>query len=91
MSPPGERNPVVVFFGLLLIAVGGLIALASGACTLAVTLGGLSQAGGDGFVALLLLCLAVGAVPMIFGVGLVVVGSLMCRRRVTRRDRPPPP
>jgi hypothetical protein len=90
MHPTGDRNPVLVFFGWLLIAVGGLITFASGACTVTFVIGGFSQTNADGFIEWLLLCLAIGAAPMIFGAGLVVVGWLMCRRRVTRRDRPPP-
>jgi hypothetical protein len=90
MSPPRDRNPVVVFFGWLLIAIGGLVTFASGACTVTFVVGGLNQTNADGFIGWLLLCLAFGAVPMLLGAGIAAIGWLMCRRRVTRPDRSPP-
>jgi hypothetical protein len=86
MSPPRGRNRVVVFFGWLLVAVGGVIAFTSGTCTLSFVVGGITQPNPDGLIVWLLLCLAIGAVPMAAGAGLAFLGWLMCRPAVTRRD-----
>jgi hypothetical protein len=86
MPNPDDRNPVAKFFGLLLIGVGGVITLASGACTITFAAGGIGQTDASGAMNWLLLCLGIGALPMAFGAGLVVIGWLLCRRRVTRRD-----
>jgi hypothetical protein len=41
MAEPSGRDPVVTFFGVALMAVGGLIALLCGLCAVWVVVGGL--------------------------------------------------
>ena len=74
-----RRNPVMAFFGWLIMAVGALIFLAAGACTVAFNVAGASQTDPGGVVSLLLMSLAFAAIPLAIGAGLVVLGWLMAR------------
>lgn len=75
-----------VFFGWILMAVGGLIALTCGLCTLGVAAYGVSgQAGSPpGPMSVVMMALIFGGVPTAAGVGLFILGL-----RLTRGPKPP--
>ena len=93
-APVPEHHGMQHFFGLLLMAVGGLIAVTCGLCTLvvgglfvvsAVSVGGMLA--GPSALSGLLLPLIVGGVPAAGGAYVFVVGRRMFRRG---RDEPKP-
>lgn len=87
MSPRPERSPAVVFFGWLLMGIGGLIAVTAGACSLYFLAGLLGAGDGlDGLVSGLGLILIFGGVPIAVGLALIYAGRVISRPRVTRRD-----
>jgi hypothetical protein len=66
-------NPVRAFFGVLLMAVGALIALATGLCVWIV--GGSSLGGGQvDSGSQIMSAMTIGAIPMLIGLGLIVGG-----------------
>ena len=82
----GERNPVVRFFGWLLMGIGGLIAVTAGACSLYFLVSMVASTGSGGFggvLGSLGLVAAFGGVPIAVGVGLFVAG-----RAISRPSRP---
>lgn len=86
MTEPKQPSQVAVFFGFLLMAVGGLIALTAGACSVMV-LASMGTAGSwDGLPGLLMSVLVFGGVPFAAGAGLVIIGRYISKRRVVRRD-----
>lgn len=88
MSPRPERNPAVIFFGWLLMGIGGLIAVTAGACSLyfVVSMLGNGAGGPDGFVNVLFMTLIFGGIPIAVGAALIFAGRAISRPRVTRRD-----
>ena len=89
MSPRPERNPAVVFFGWLLMGIGGLIAVTAGACSLYFLAGVLGAGGGgglDGLMSGLGLILLFGGVPIAVGLALIVAGRAISRPGGARRD-----
>jgi hypothetical protein len=72
---------VIRFFGWLLMAMGGLIALTAGACTLIV--GGqmiwASLQYAQGIPGSLFLILIFGGVPIMVGIGLFIAGRALAR------------
>lgn len=88
MNESGDRNgrPVQRFFGVLLVAAGALIGGLSGLCTVfGVGVGAVEMFAhpGDG-LSFIATALAVGAIPIIVGVGLFIAG-----RALVRGARPP--
>lgn len=88
MSPRPERNPAVVFFGWLLMGIGGLIAVTAGACSVVFLVSMLGSAGSslEGLPGMLGLMLIYGGIPLGVGVLLVVAGRAISEPRFTRRD-----
>jgi hypothetical protein len=84
----GGGNPVGQFFGVLLIAVGALIATLCGLCTLVFIGTSFAGAGSDRAAALsgIPIFLLIGGTPTAFGAILIWLGILMVRRG---RRRPP--
>ncbi len=81
MSQTPARSPAVVFLGWLLMAVGALIALTTGACT-AWVLAGLFANGSGGYGSAggwALLSLLFGGVPCLVGLGLFFGGRRLAR------------
>jgi hypothetical protein len=79
-----KRSPVVVFLGWLVMAVGVLVALTAGLCTLLLAP---SMFSGPGDVSAGLVLLSVfGGVPALVGVGMVLAGW-----SIVRPPRPSPP
>ena len=85
-----ERSPVVRFFGWLLMGIGALIAVTTGACTVysLTTLvtgatGGSGDYGAAGGWALIVLL--VGGIPCLVGVGLFFIG-----RQILKPPKPKP-
>ncbi|MBI1199432.1 MAG: hypothetical protein GC203_16345 [Phenylobacterium sp.] len=83
MTDPGSRNGHAVqrFFGVLLVAAGALIGGLSGLCTLFGVGAGLLEMlahPGDG-LSFIGIALAVGAIPIIVGVGLFIAGRGLVR------------
>lgn len=81
MSEPGRRRPVVQFLAWLLMAVGVLIALTTGGCTLYV-LAGLAANGSGGYGSTaewVLLSLFVGGLPCLVGIALFFGGRRLSR------------
>jgi len=77
------------FLGWLLIAVGGLMALLCGGCTLFVAIGGLFSAGNSPAAAVLLsvvLVAVVGGLPTLAGAALVWAGWRIARPRKPKPD-----
>ena len=78
-------SPVKVFFGWCLMAVGGLIALTCGLCTLGFMAAGAVSAikGGGAFagVQAIAVSLMFGGLPTAIGAGIFVVGWKMTRNR----------
>lgn len=73
-------------FGGVLLAVGVLIAGASGLCSIAVLVSGLAEQGGPDSILSFLPAVAIfGGIPLLGGVGLAVLG-----RSLIRSDSPPP-
>ena len=64
------------FFGGILLAIGILIAGASGLCTLIVLLSSF----GDGMKGVIPMALIVGGLPMAIGGGLIYAGRYLLRR-----------
>ena len=87
MTDPGPHDPsaVTVFFGRILMAVGGVIALSCGLCTVSFAGWGLwsaFQPDGPGYGwAMAIVALKIGVVPTGVGVGIVVVGRDLARPR----------
>jgi small neutral amino acid transporter SnatA (MarC family) len=84
---PQRPSAVAIFFGWLLMAIGGLMVLLCGACTL--TFWGIeltTTGGGDAAGGLLMVGL-IGGLPTAAGALLFWVGLRMVRpRKMTRRD-----
>jgi hypothetical protein len=82
------RNPVVVFFGWLLMGIGGLIAVTAGACSLFFLVSMLSGSGGNlaGIPGMLGLMLLFGGIPLAVGAALFFAGRAISRPRITRQD-----
>lgn len=80
-------SPLKIFFGWLLMAVGGLIALTCGLCTLGFTFGCTMAAIAAGphtdqnWLGSGMLGLAIGAPPTAIGAGLFVLGLKLARKR----------
>ena len=68
------------FLGGLLLAVGILIAGASGLCTIVFWGLAIADAHGSDFLGFLLLSLMVGGIPFVIGVGLILWGRWLLRR-----------
>jgi len=84
-SPPGP-GVVIKLFGAMLMALGGLIALLSGLCSLAflaAMLRSFSQnvGSGQGAMSALPVVLLFGGVPFAAGIGLIIVGRFVYRGR----------
>lgn len=87
MSPQPERNPAVVFFGWLLMGIGGLIAVTAGACSVVFMVSMLSSGDGlDGLVSTLGFMLIFGGIPVSVGTALVIAGRAISKPRITKRD-----
>ncbi|WP_421932607.1 hypothetical protein [Phenylobacterium sp.] len=82
MSEPRSARRL---FGTALMAVGGLMAALSGLCTLGYAGVGLVaaiQGGDDGYgIVILIVALAAGLVPILFGVGLYFGGKALRKPR----------
>jgi hypothetical protein len=76
-----RRNPVAVFFGWLLLAVGVLIAGTAGLCTLAVLGSTFPHAAPAEFIGMAVMALIFGGVPASVGVGLFFIGKMLLRKR----------
>lgn len=87
MSGQKRRSPVVQFLGWLLVAVGVLIALTAGACSLIFMVvflpAGTSNYFGD-LGDMILLLLTVGGVPLLIGLALFFGGLRLSRPSRTR-------
>lgn len=95
MTAP-RSNPVLGFFGAMLIGVGALIAVLCGLCTGVFFIGGLFGGRGDMFggVDIAIMSLFIGGIPTAIGVGLFYGGRAMLRasdppKPVVRLDEPP--
>ena len=86
MTQPRQPSQTAVFFGWLLMAVGGLIALTAGACSLLFLVSMGTAGSWDGLSGLLLLMLIFGGVPILIGVGLIYAGRRISRPRITKPD-----
>ncbi|WP_420471805.1 hypothetical protein [Brevundimonas sp. FT23042] len=83
----GKPNPVAAFFGWLLMAAGVLIALTAGACSVVFIVSLISSVGApEAWPSMLGLILLFGGLPVGFGVGLIFIGRMLARRKITRRD-----
>jgi hypothetical protein len=82
VSDDGRPDALRRFFAALLMTIGALIAGLSGLCS-AVFLVGYASSGPDR--QMIVLPLFFGAPPILFGVGLFLLG-----RRLWRRDQRPP-
>jgi hypothetical protein len=84
----GERNPVAVFFGWIMLAAGVLIAGSAGLCSavfLVMTVGETAASSrgalfGD-LPSMLLLVLLFGGIPIAAGVGIGFLGWMIVRKR----------
>jgi len=86
MTERRQPSQVAVFFGFLLMAVGGLIVLTAGACS-AMALAYLGTTDSlDGMLGMLMSVLLFGGLPLAAGAGLFIVGRRISKPRVTRRD-----
>jgi len=88
-APAPDHNRAPRFFGLVLMAVGGLIAATCGLCTLVVAGGGLVALvasganvlqGLPGALTILVTALVIGGAPAGVGVLLFIAGRRMFRR-----------
>ncbi len=79
-------NPVGRFFGGLLMAVGGLIAVTSGLCTLVLTVAGVGSNLSDPSASITVLTdglpfvLGIGGVPFVIGLVMYLAGRRLYRR-----------
>jgi phosphate/sulfate permease len=84
-----DRNPVAQFFGWLLMGVGALIALTTGACTAylltTAVFGSVNSMYFGGLASWIVMVLAIGGLPCAIGVGLFFVGRAISRPRARRR------
>jgi hypothetical protein len=89
-----DPNPLAKFLGWLLMGVGALIALTTGACTAFFLTMPMLQGGGSAGVGEVMgwvgLVLAVGGLPCLVGICLFFVGRAISRPRSRRRDGDPP-
>jgi hypothetical protein len=77
-EPNADPSPVARFFGGLLMAVGGLIAVTSGLCSLAIlTMGAVSS--GNDLGDSIPLVLLVGGIPFGIGLALFFIGRRLYR------------
>jgi hypothetical protein len=87
-----DRPPprtVAIFFGWVVMAVGGLMGLLCGACTLIVWGVGFTSTPLDGAMSLFLTAAVIGGLPTVCGAALFWVGWRMVRpRRTTPRPAP---
>jgi hypothetical protein len=84
VEPKGKRNPLLMFFGACLMAVGALIATLCGLCTVAVSGSMLATGGGSGGVdpsGTVLILFLFGGLPTLFGVAVFGVGVWLVRHR----------
>ncbi len=93
MTSTQDPGPVRKFFGWLLMAVGGLIAGTTGACSLYILATSIFSGGDLGYFGGLLswiaLVLVVGGIPCLIGVAVFFGGRALCRPRP--RNRPTVP
>lgn len=86
MSEPLPRSPLIRFLAWLLMAVGVLVAVTTGACTLYV-LAGLAANGSGGYGSTgewVLLSLFIGGLPCLIGIALFFGGLRLSRPSRTR-------
>ena len=90
-------EPIKRFFAAALMAIGGLIALLCGLCTLGWTgfvivalTTSRDKSTAAAFGGTLLITLFVGVLPTLFGVGLFVAGRGLRRPNPPRTGTPPP-
>ncbi|HYD28965.1 hypothetical protein [Brevundimonas sp.] len=91
MSGGDGTRAAARFFGLLMMAAGGLIALTTGACTLYVVLAGLMANGSGGYGTTgewVVMALVIGGLPCLIGVGLFLGGRKLSRPPRARRVAP---
>lgn len=76
MNPRPAPNPALVFFGWLLMGIGGLIAVTAGACTVifAVPAVQSSLEYPEGLPGTLLMLFIFGGIPLLFGIALFIAG-----------------
>jgi hypothetical protein len=90
MSGRDGTRAAARFFGWLMMAAGGLIALTTGACTLYV-LAGLMANGSGGYGTTgewAVMALVIGGLPCLIGVGLFFGGRKLSRPPRARRAAP---
>jgi hypothetical protein len=86
MSDGAGPRPVGRFFGGLLMAIGGLIAVTSGLCSLAVTAIGLGSNLSDASAFMTILTaglpflLGIGGIPFVIGLAMYFAGRSLYRR-----------
>jgi len=86
MNEAADPKPVGRFFGGLLMAVGGLIAVTSGLCSLIVTVAGLGSNLSDPSASMTVLTdglpfvLGIGGIPFVIGLGIYFAGRTLYRR-----------
>lgn len=87
-NPNQTKNPVVTFFGWLLMGIGGLIAVTAGACSLyfLVSMLGGGSGGFGGWISALGLVMLFGGIPFAVGAALFFAGRVISRPRITKRD-----
>ena len=85
---------VVKLFGVLLMVVGGLVAVLSGLCSAAVMVAGLANGFHAQLLAALLLPAVFGGVPFLAGAGVFWIGRSLWRgpqpTAIQRPDQPKP-
>jgi hypothetical protein len=81
MTDPYQPSPGMRVFGWLLGLLGGLWVLLTGGCTLTFLIGGLSNGAGNGDMQAALLFLAIGAVCILPGAGLLFGAWAILRKR----------
>jgi hypothetical protein len=77
---------VAQFFGWLLMAVGGLIMLTAGGCSVFVLLSSLGYP--EGLPGMLMMILMFGGVPILVGLGLFLAGRHLAKAGAPRQSPP---
>ena len=92
MTQSKRPNPVVAFFGWLLMCGGALVAATTGTCTVYFLAAPILQGEGvdyfGGLVSWILLVMIVGGVPCLIGVGMFFLGRFVARRGNARQLPP---